>query len=204
MLKNRALLLLLAAVISTAVIGIYLFLVSGDKKAVMATTDKYIQAVMNRDFDAVYDLNAASRKQVAFILKGHGADKEELLKRAYNEQKALFDSAEEAFNSKAAWAEKSTLFQSMSYRILNVTMERDIDNPSAFFRKRVNAIVEVEVEYRKKEDSPVYKGRSIRKAVCLIKLIHSKNITKAVRYIAIDDKWLFKGITVRDADVVYW
>jgi len=170
----------------------------------MATTDKYIQAVMNRDFDAVYDLNAASRKQVAFILKGHGADKEELLKRAYNEQKALFDSAEEAFNSKAAWAEKSTLFQSMSYRILNVTMERDIDNPSAFFRKRVNAIVEVEVEYRKKEDSPVYKGRSIRKAVCLIKLIHSKNITKAVRYIAIDDKWLFKGITVRDADVVYW
>src|SRR3989337_2282728 len=150
MLKNRALLLLLAAVISTAVIGIYLFLVSGDKKAVMATTDKYIQAVMNRDFDAVYDLNAASRKQVAFILKGHGADKEELLKRAYNEQKALFDSAEEAFNSKAAWAEKSTLFQGMSYRILNVTMERDIDNPSAFFRKRVNAIVEVEVEYRKK------------------------------------------------------
>ncbi|OGQ33823.1 MAG: hypothetical protein A3A85_02090 [Deltaproteobacteria bacterium RIFCSPLOWO2_01_FULL_42_9] len=83
-------------------------------------------------------------------------------------------------------------------------MERNIDNPTAFYRKRIDAVVEVEIEYKKKDTAPLFKDESVKKATYLIKMIHIRNITKAVKIMPVDDKWLFKGIVIKEGVVEHW
>lgn len=194
-------------IILIAVIGLYIFLMGNDKKAVRETTDRYIKAVMDRNFTVIYDLNVVSQKRRLFVLKDSSAKKDELIKLVYDEQKASFDSARptgQSFDLNAVWSEKFIFTHDMSYSLMDVVMERDVDNPTASYRKRINAIVKIEIEYGEKDTSPMYAGQNIKKAVYLVKMIHSKNIARTVRDIAVDDKWLFKGIAVKEGSAAYW
>lgn len=185
-------------------IGLYLLMMGNDKKAARDTADLYIKAIQDRKFELAYDLNAASQKQKLFIIKGSNGNRGDLLKKAYEGQKVLFDSVHMIFDPNIAWAEKSAFIQDMKYKIGAVTMERNIDNPTAFYRKRIDAVVEVEIEYTKKDTAPLFKDESLKKATYLIKMIHIRNITKAVKIIPVDDKWLFKGIVIKEGAVEHW
>lgn len=192
-------------IILIAAAGAYIFVIGDDKKAVQEAADLYIKAVRDRNFDIIYNLNASSQKRRLFVLKDSSADRDELLKRAYNEHKALFDSAQPVFGFNAIWVEKFIFITDMNYKIVDVVMERNIDNPTAFYRKRIDAAVVVEVEYKKKDTAPIYDGKNIKKAVYLVKMIHIWNITRAVKGIVVGDKWLFKGVAIKkDGNVVYW
>lgn len=204
MAKNKVILSII--IVFTIAVVIYIFLAGSDKKAVKETVDSYINAVRDKNFDTIYNLNAASQRRMLFALKGSDANKNELLKQEYNEQKALFDSAKaNVFEINSSWSEKSIFVQDMNYRIANVAMEQDIDNPTSFYRKRINASVLVEVEYNKKDTAPLYEGKNIKKANLLVSMIHIKNIAKAIKARGVaEDKWLFKGIAIKDGSIVYW
>lgn len=200
--KNKIILSLFIIFIAAAVL--YVFLIGNDKKAVRETANIYIEAVRDRNFDMVYNLNASSQKRRLFALKSSNSNNSELIRQTYEGQKASFDSAQPSFDFNAIWVEKFIFIPGMKYTIAEVAMERNADNPTSFYRKRIDAAVEVEVEYEKKGAAPQYDGKNIRKAVYLIKMIHSKNLARTVKGIVIDDKWLFKGITVKEGSVVYW
>lgn len=204
MAKNKVVLSVITIFI--AAVGLYIFLIGNDKNAVQETVGAYINAIKDKNFDVIYNLNAASQRRKLFVLKGSDANKDELLKQEYNEQKALFDSAKtNVFEINSSWAEKSIFSPDMNYRILNVAMEQDIDNPTSFYRKRINAAVIVEVEYNKKDTAPLYEGKNIKKANLLVSMIHIKNIAKAIKARGVaEDKWLFKGIAIKEGNVVYW
>lgn len=202
MIKKRG--ILIAIIVFLAAAGLYLALLGNDTKAVREAADRYIKAMRDRNFTIIYEINANSQKQKLFILKDSSANKNELLKQAYSEQKESFDSTQTAFDLNAVWVEKFVFIPDMNYRIVNVVMEEDIENPTAFYVKRINAKVEVEVEYTKKETAPVFEGRTIRKADYLIRMINGRNIVRAVKDIAADDRWLFKGIAVKEGSVVFW
>lgn len=202
MTKNKV--ILSSIIVFIIAVVLYVFLAGNDKKAIKETVDIYITAVKNKNFDAIYNLNAASQRRKLFILKGSDANKDELLKQAYNEQKASFDLVQAILDLNVLWAEKSIFIPDMNYRITSITMEADIDNPTAFYRKRVNAAAIVEVEYTKRDTAPLLEGKNIKKVNYLVKMIHSKNIAKAVKGLLIEDKWLFKGMTIKDGSVVFW
>lgn len=191
-------------IILIAAIGLYIFLTGSGKKAAQDAAGLYIKAVMDRNFDVIYDLNSVARKRKLFILKGSSSKKDELAKQAYDEQKASFDSARPSFDLFAIWAEKFIFIPGMKYRLVNAAMELDVDNPTAFYIKRIDVVVEVEAEYLNKDAAPAHEGKNIKKAVYLIKMVHSKNIARVVKDIAVDDKWLFKGVAVKQGSVVYW
>lgn len=200
--KKKIILSLIAALI--AAIGLYVFLTGSDRKAAKEAADIYIKAVMNRNFDVIYDLNSATMKRKLFILKESGAKKDELAKKAYDEQKAAFDSAASSLDMNAMWAEKFIFIPDMKYRIVSAATELNVDNPTAFYVKRIDVVVETEMEYSNRDTAPVYEGRRIKKAAYLVKMVRSRNITRAVRDIAVDDKWLFKGVAIKEGSVVYW
>lgn len=197
--------ILSVVIILIAAIGLsYILLMEDDRKAAQEAAELYIKAVRDRNFDVIYDLNSVSRKRKLFVLKDSGAKKDELAKQAYAEQKASFDSASWSFDLNAVWAEKFVFISGMKYRIVNAARELNMDNPTAFYVKRIDVVVEAEMEYSNKDTAPIYEGRNIKRAVYLIKMIHSRNIARAVRDIAVDDKWLFKGIALKQGSAVYW
>ncbi|MBI3754554.1 MAG: hypothetical protein HY265_00090 [Deltaproteobacteria bacterium] len=187
--------ILSVVIILIAAIGLYIFLMEDDRKAAQEAAELYIKAVRDRNFDVIYDLNSVSRKRKLFIerrsydLKDSSAKKDELLKQAYDEQKASFDSASWSFDLNAVWAEKFVFISGMKYKIVNVVRELNVDSPTTFYVKRIDVVVEAEMEYSSRDAAPVYGGRNIKKAVYLIKMIHSRNIARAVKDIAVDDKW---------------
>lgn len=184
--------------------GLYVFLINSAERAVRETANVYLEAVRDREFEIVYKFNASSQKQMLFIFKGSDANKEEILKLAYHEQKRLFDSVQQTFDPHAIWSEKAALIPDMNYKVAEIVMQRDIENPTAFYRKRINATVEVEVEYIKQGTAPIFEGRGIKKAIYRIKMVHTKNIAKAVKLTPLEDKWLFKGIAIKEGSLVYW
>ena len=202
MTKNKIIVsvIIIVLVIASA---FYLF-IENDKKEVKAVVTRYIEALKSKDFNVIHDINIASQKRILFILKGSNSNKDELLKQVYNEQKASFDAPQPLFDMNVIWAEKLVFIPDMDYKILKVVMEEDRDNPTAFYRKRINASAEIEVEYTKKDNAPVYEGRNIKKATYLVKIVHSKNITRAQKIADITDKWLFKGVAVKEGKVSYW
>jgi len=205
MTKNKIILSIFTILIAAAVL--YIFLIGNDKKTVQETAGLYIKAVRDRNFEMVYNLNATSQKRIVFVLKGSDSNKSELIQQAYEEQKASFDSASlggPAFDFNALWVEKFIFIPGMTYKIGGVVMERNIDNPTAFYRKRIDATVVIDIEYDQKDTAPLYKGKNVKKAVYLVKMIHSKNLTRVVKDIVVDDKWLFKGVAVKEGSVVYW
>ncbi|MBI5892409.1 MAG: hypothetical protein HZB79_01965 [Deltaproteobacteria bacterium] len=109
--------ILYAIIVIAVFAGVYLFFAGDDKKAVQKAVDAYMAAVKNRNFDVVYAMNASSQKRTLFILTGSDANKDELLKQYYNEQKTAFDSVQAAVNLKDLWAEKAVFAPDMKYRI---------------------------------------------------------------------------------------
>ena len=200
--KSKIILSIFIIFIAAAVL--YIFLIGNDKKAVRETADIYIKAVKDRNFDMVYNLNASSQKRRLFALKGSNSNKSELIRQTYEEQKASFDSAKPSFDFNAIWVEKFIFIPGMKYTIAEVAMERNTDNPTSFYRKRIDAAVVIEIEYDQKDTAPLYKGKNLKKAVYLVRMIHSKNIARVVKDVVVDDKWLFKGIAVKEGSVVYW
>lgn len=195
---------LAAVVVMIAIVGLYIFLTGNDRKGACNAADIYIKAVINRNFDVIYDLNSITQKRKLFIFKESGLKKDELLKEAYNEQKASFDSAQPLPDMNAVWIEKFIFIPDMKYRIVKTAAELNTDNPTAFYIKRIDMVVEVEMEYLNRDTAPLYEGRRIKRAGYFINMVHSKNITRTVRDITVDDKWLFKGIAIKKGSVAYW
>lgn len=200
------------ALVSLAIIIITYLLWTREERAVKRDMETYVKAMMSRDFDTIYRYHAPTQKRVAITMKSP-VGLEARLKRLYEDEKASFEQAPDRLDqgvpsgidlkSTPLWSEKSLLIKDMNYRITGVRMVEDVENPSLPIKERMNAFVEVEVEYTDRETAPDLGGR-VRKVTYIIKLVHSRNVARTWIGEPKEKRWLFSGIAVKEKSLVYW
>jgi len=200
------------ALVSLAIIIITYLLWTREERAVKRDMETYVKAMMSRDFDTIYRYHAPTQKRVAITMKSP-VGLEARLKRLYEDEKASFEQAPDRLDQRVhsgidlkstpRWSEKSLLIKDMNYRITGVRMVEDVENPSLPIKERMNAFVEVEVEYTDRETAPDLGGR-VRKVTYIIKLVHSRNVARTWIGEPKEKRWLFSGIAVKEKSLVYW
>lgn len=197
--KNLAILAVLIAVILTA----YLVINKGKERAIKKSLEIYINAIVNNDFDTIFKYHAHSQRLVAVAMK-YPKTMDAKIKEIYNEQKALYEQALLIDNIKEFWSEKFLIVRDMRYRIINMEMIRDIENPTSPIRKRIDAVMEVEVEYTNKETAPQLVDEKIKNVVYLIKMVHSRNVIRSSVKEMEDKRWLFRSIDIKGGSLERW
>lgn len=188
------------------IITVYLILTS-EQRAVKKGTERFIEAMVDRDFDTIYKYHAPSQKMIALAMKAPTGI-ETRMKEIYEEQKASFEQARPIpsrtdLKSLPVWSEKFLFIKEMNYRITEIRMVEDIENPSLPIRERTDALVEVDAEYTNKETAPDLGGK-VNKVVYVLKLVHSSNVARTWMGELQDKRWLFKSLTIKDGSLVYW
>lgn len=192
--------------ISVVAIAVYL-LWTGQERAIKNGVVTYIEAMADRDFDTIYRYHAPSQKRIAITMK-NPVGLEARLKRLYEDGKMAFEEAQPApmgtdLKSIPLWSEGSLFIRDMRFRITNIRMVEDRENPSLPIRERINAFAEVEVEYTSRETAPDLGGR-VRKVTYIIKLVHSRDVARTWIGEPQEKRWLFSGIAVKEGSLVYW
>ncbi|MBI5748838.1 MAG: hypothetical protein HZA00_06880, partial [Nitrospinae bacterium] len=164
--------LLILTVLIAVILTVYLLVSKGKDRAIKKSLEIYINAIVNKDFDTIFKYHAHSQRLVAVAMK-YPETMDAKIKEIYNEQKALYEQAQLIDNTKEFWSEKFLIVRDMRYRIINMEMVRDIENPTSPIRERIDAMMEVEVEYANKETAPQFAGEKIKNVVYLIKMVHS-------------------------------
>ncbi len=200
--SKKKILLILAVFIAVILIA-YLLAGKGKERAIKKSLEIYINAIVNKDFDTIFKYHAHSQRLVAVAMK-YAETMDAKIKEIYNEQKALYEQAQLIDNTKEFWSEKFLIVRDMRYRIINMEMIRDIENPTSPIRERIDAIMEVEVEYTNKDTAPQLAGEKIKYVVYLIKMVHSKNVIRSSVKEMEDKRWLFRGIDVKEGSPEYW
>ena len=202
---KRKFVILLAGLI-VFIVTVYLILTS-EQRAVRNGTERFIKAMMDRDFDTIYKYHAPSQKMIAIAMKSP-AGIESRMKEIYEEQKTSFEQARPIpsrtdLKSLPIWSEKFFFMKEMNYRVTKIRMVEDIENPSLPIKERNDALVEVDVEYINKMTAPDFGGR-VKKVTYVMKLVHSRNVIRTWVGGLEDDRWLFKTIAIKDGTVLYW
>ena len=199
--KKKSLLIL--AVLIAVILTAYLLAGKGKDRAIKKSLEIYINAIVNKDFDTIFKYHAHSQRLVAVAMK-YPETMDAKIKEIYNEQKALYEQAQLIDNIKEFWSEKFLIVRDMRYRIINMETVRDIENPTSPIRERIDAIMEVEVEYTNKETAPQFAGEKIKSVVYLIKMVHSKNVIRSSVKEMEDKRWLFRGIDIKEGSLVHY
>jgi len=121
----------------------------------------------------------------------------------YKEQKALYEEAKLMDNIKEFWSEKFLMVKDMRYRINKIEMVRDIENPTSPIRERIDALMEVEVEYTNIDTAPNFHKR-IKSVIYLVRMVHSKNVIRSSFEEMGGKRWLFKSIDIKERSLKYW
>lgn len=200
--SKKKFLVILAVLIAVILIA-YLIVGKGKERAIKKSLDIYINAIVNKDFDTIFKYHAHSQRLVAVAMK-YPETMDAKIKEIYNEQKALYEQAQLIDNIKEFWSEKFLIVRDMRYRIINMEMIRDIENPTSPIRERIDAMMEVEVEYTNKETAPQLVGEKIKYVVYLIKMVHSKNVIRSSVKEMEDKRWLFRGIDIKEGSLEHY
>lgn len=199
--KKRRVVIIVAGTIILGV-SIYLFL-TAKERAINKGAERFIEAVITGDFDIIYEYHAPSQKKVA-LSANNATDVELRLKQVYKEQKASFEDAQPTANLVDQWSAKFLFIKDMRFQIASIEMVEDIEKPSHLSpKKKIDAYVEVDVEYTNKETAPDLGGK-IKKVIYQIKLVHSKNVSRIWEGKLQDDRWLFKSIVIKDGSLIFW
>ncbi len=201
--SSKKKILLILAVFIAVILTAYLLAGKGKERAIKKSLEIYINAIVNKDFDTIFKYHAHSQRLVAVAMK-YPETMDAKIKEIYNEQKALYEQAQLIDNIKEFWSEKFLIVRDMRYRIINMEMIRDIENPTSPIRERIDAIMEVEVEYTNKDTAPQLADEKIKNVVYLIKMVHSKNVIRSSVKEMEDKRWLFRGIDVKEGSPEYW
>lgn len=180
---------------------------TGEQRAVRNGAERFIEAMMEMDFDTIYKYHAPSQKRIALAIKAP-AGIETRMKEIYEEQKASFEQARPIpsrtdLKSLPVWSEKFLFIRDMNYRVTEIRMVEDIENPSLPIKERTDALVEVDVEYTNKMTAPDFGGR-VKKVTYLMKLVYSRNVVRIWVGGLEDERWLFKSIAIKEGSVLYW
>lgn len=170
-------------------------------RAIKKGVDIYINAVMDKKFEVIYEYHMHSQKRIAVAMKSPQTT-ESHLKAIYEEQKALFEQAQPTQNLKEFWSEKYLFVRGMKYKIIGINMIEDVENPSLPIRERIDALVEIDMEYSDKETAPDFGGK-LKKVTYLIKMVHSRNIMRTETLKSQNRMWLFKAISMKEGSLQY-
>lgn len=195
--------LVILAVLIAVILTAYILVGKGKERAIKKSLEIYINAIVNKDFDTIFKYHAHSQRLVAVAMK-YPETMDAKIKEIYKEQKALYEQAQLIDNIKEFWSEKFLIVRDMRYRIINMEMIRDIENPTSPIRERIDAMMEVEVEYTNKKTAPQLVGEKIKSVVYLIRMVHSKNVIRLSGKEMEDKRWLFRSIDIKEGSLEYW
>ena len=201
--SSKKKILVILAVFIAVILTAYLLAGKGKERAIKKSLEIYINAIVNKDFDTIFKYHAHSQRLVAVAMK-YPETMDAKIKEIYNEQKTLYEQAQLIDNIKEFWSEKFLIVRDMRYRIINMETVRDIENPTSPIRERIDAIMEVEVEYTNKETAPQHAGGKIKSVVYLIKMVHSKNVIRLLIKEMQDRRWLFRSIDIKEGSLIWW
>lgn len=193
--------IIVAAISITFVIAIY-YLLTDQERAIKKGVVTYIEAMADRDFDTLCRYHAPTQKRIVIAMKSP-RDLEVRLKVIYDEQKRAFEGVSLVTDFGPIWSEKFLLIKGMRYKITDIRMVEDRENPSLPIRERMNAFVEVEVEYTDRETAPDLGGR-VKNVTYIIKLVHSRDVARTWIGEPQEKRWLFSGIAVKEGSLVYY
>lgn len=186
-------------VLSVAVIGC-----SGGASESKKEVEEYIIALKKGDFQTLYEMNSTAQRKAALIYRGEEAGREDSLKKNFEENKALFDSAQADGVYGNQWTEKFLFPPDSKHTITKVTVLRDTDSPTAKFKNRIISTAEVSVEYPNKETAPVIEEKKVKSANYTLNFISGVDVVRGLKSEKAMNPWLFKSLTVKAGEVTYW
>ncbi len=187
-----------------AVLCISIMACSGGSSKAKQALELYIDALKKNDFQTIYELNSVTQKKVALIHRSTEQDKEGLLKKNFEEYKAVFDSMEGNEISNAVLSEKIIFPKDSAYTIASVVVEKDSESKTAAFRNRMVARAEVKVSYSNRNTAPVFGEEKIKEATYIVVLIGGEDVVRGLQKTNVVKEWLFKNINIKDGEVTYW
>ena len=194
--------LLILTVLIAVILTAYLLVSKGKNRAIKKSLEIYINAIVNKDFDTIFKYHAHSQRRIAVTTK-YPETMEAQIKEIYKEQKDLYEEAKLMDNIKEFWSEKFLMVKDMKYRINKIEMVRDIENPTSPIRERIDALMEVEVEYTNIDTAPNFHKR-IKSVIYLVRMVHSKNVIRSSFEEMGGKRWLFKSIDIKEGSLKYW
>ncbi len=175
--------------------------ISGDPAKIMA---EYVGAVQKGDFASMYKINRITARQKKYILKSNAGDINKLLSANYEMHLATYKSAELSFYGAVQWQEKYFFPPSAVVRIGKV---HNLPPPDKNERKEnwemgLKALVDVSVEYPKKEEAPEYDGRKLKSInyVCTLSKIRMEG---AMMVYPQDPDWFFDACIANSASALF-
>ncbi|HAP66784.1 MAG TPA: hypothetical protein DCQ99_02995 [Nitrospinae bacterium] len=200
--NNKKRILIILAVLIAVILTAFLLASKGKERAIKKSLDTYINAIVNKDFDTIFKYHAHSQRRIAVTTK-YPETMEAQIKEIYKEQKDLYEEAKLMDNIKEFWSEKFLMVKDMKYRINKIEMVRDIENPTSPIRERIDALMEVEVEYTNIDMAPNFHER-IKSVIYLVRMVHSKNVIRSSFEEMGGKRWLFKSIDIKEGSLKYW
>jgi len=200
--NNKKRILIILAVLIAVILTAFLLASKGKERAIKKSLDTYINAIVNKDFDTIFKYHAHSQRRIAVTTK-YPETMEAQIKEIYKEQKDLYEEAKLMDNIKEFWSEKFLMVKDMRYRINKIEMVRDIENPTSPIRERIDALMEVEVEYTNIDTAPNFHKR-IKSVIYLVRMVHSKNVIRSSFEEMGGKRWLFKSIDIKERSLKYW
>lgn len=168
------------------------------------TAREYIEAIQKNDFAAVYRLNRVTARQVRYLENTDVGDVDEMLRQDYERRKADYEAVRTAFTPGIQWTEKHFFPASASVSVGEASWIKPApgDPVNAEYEKALSVMVPVSVEYKDKNDAPVFEGKRLKSAsyTCAMGKIRSE---KSVRVYNVDEQWYFNGC-ILDRGSVTW
>ncbi|MBI3582179.1 MAG: hypothetical protein HY098_08945 [Nitrospinae bacterium] len=191
--------------VSAAVLALFLAAcaerIPGDPGKTMA---EYVGAVQKGDFAAMYKLNRVTARQKKYILKSNTGDINKLLSENYEANLAKYKSAEPTFYGGVQWQEKYFFPPSAAVRIgkpQNLPSGEG-DERKENWEKGLKVLVEVSVDYPKKDEAPEYGGQKLKSInyACTLSKIRMEG---ALMVYSQDPDWFVDGCMANSASALF-
>lgn len=175
--------------------------IPGDPAKIMA---EYVAAVQKDDFASMYKINRITARQKRYILKSTAGDLNKLLSENYKMHLATYKSVEPSFYGAVQWQEK---FFFPPSALVRIGKAQNLPSPEQSERKEnwemgLKVLVDVSVEYHKKEEAPEYDGRKLKSInyVCTLSKIRMEG---ALAVYPQDPDWFFDGCNANSASAQF-
>jgi len=169
------------------------------------TAERYIAAVQAGDYKTIFDLNAASARQLKHLRLLTGGDTEKSMSQAMERFRQNYVEAPSTFQTGVAWAEKG-FFQAGAQCKVGAAFQpvKAGDDPvNADYEKGNSVFVPVDVTYPDSNTALDHNGKKVKTAHydCGLKKIREG---KNVSVYSHDEVWYFGGCMVNEGTLTYF
>ncbi len=199
--KKSALIFVAVCVVAALAYAVYNFVTT---KGPEVSAEEYIEAVRERDFAMIFELNHRTQKRMNIIARANEDDRSELVENMYAASETAFNSMALSGDPDLAWAEKFYFIPEMDYRVLQTRKTTTSSTPSSDYRSKRTASVLVNVSYPDPNQAPGYREGRLKEARLRIDLIQSGDVVKGMQTRAVREGWLYQWLKVEDGSAVYW